>query len=172
MDKIQATLVLEILGKPAEHIKTALAGLVDKLGEEKGVKILDKKVHEPTQVKESTELFTTFAEVSAEFDELANCFGILFAYMPSHIEITSPANLSLSNIDFNDLCNKLLVRLHDYDAITKKFIYERNFLLTKLREKAPELFKKPGPEIKQAEPVEEEEKNRSEKKKSSQKAKK
>ena len=79
MDKIKATLVLEILGKPAEHIKSALVSLVEKLGTEKGVRVIDKTIHEPLPVKESKEIFTTFAEVSAEFDSLSNYFGILFA---------------------------------------------------------------------------------------------
>ena len=170
MDKIKATLILEILGKPADHIKNALTSLIEKLGQEPGVKIFDKQVHEPAPVPQSAEIFTTFAEVSLEFDSLAKCFGILFAYMPSHIEINSPANLALTSIDFNDLCNKLLARLHDYDAITKKFIYERNFLLNKLHEKAPELFKKAKTEAQQDAPVSEESKEKPNKKKTSKKS--
>jgi len=173
MDKIQAALILEILGKPADHVKNALVGLVDKLEGEKGVKILDKQIHEPAPVQESKEIFTTFAEVSVEFDSLVNCFGILFAYMPSHIEIISPTSFTLSNTDFNDLSNKLLARLHDYDAITKKFVYERNFLLGKLHEKAPELFKKKeSPDKPQETPAPEETNVKQEKKKSSKKSKK
>lgn len=141
MDKIKATLVLEILGKPAEHIKSALVSLIEKLGAEQGVAVIEKTIHEPSLVKDSKEIFTAFAEVSVEFNALENYFGILFAYMPSHVEITSPLNFSISNTDFNELGNKLLARLHDYDAITKKFVYERNFLLNKLREVAPNLFK-------------------------------
>ncbi len=140
--EIKADLVLEILGRPAEHIKNALISLVEKLGTEKGVKINDKKIHEPTQIKEANDLYTTFAEVSVELDSLENYFGIIFAYMPSHIEIISPTKIELSNADFNELGNKLLARLHDYDALTKKFVHERNFLVNKLKEVAPQLFKK------------------------------
>ncbi len=142
MDKLQATMVLEILGRPAEHIKNALSSLVERLGSEKGVKVTEKMIHEPVDVKESKDLYTTFAEVSVELDSLANYFGILFAYMPAHIEIIYPTNFKLSNAEFNELGNKLLARLHEYDAITKKSIYERNFVMKKLKEIAPNLFKK------------------------------
>ncbi len=140
MGEIKATLVLEILGRPAEHLKNALTELIDKLGAEKGIKILDKTVHEPAAVKEGKDLFTSFAEVSVEFETLENYFGTIFAYMPAHIEINSPSKFPLSNAELNEFGNKLLARLHDYDAITKKFIFERNFLINKLKESAPELF--------------------------------
>jgi len=141
MEKIRATMIFEILGRPAEHIKTALASLVDKIGAEKGIKVIEKTIHEPTEVKESKDLYTTFAEVSVEFDSLANYFGTIFTYMPANIEIISPVKFDISNLDLNELGNKLIARLHEYDSITKKFIYERNFLLKKLNEVAPHLFK-------------------------------
>ena len=142
MDKIKADLVFEILGRPAEHIKTALSGVIDKLGTEKGVKVNNKKIHEPTEVRESKDLYTTFAEVSIEFDAIENLFGIIFAYMPAHVEIISPANFEITNLNLNELSNTILMRLHNYDAITKKLIYEKDFLVNKLREVAPQLFKK------------------------------
>lgn len=142
MEKIQATLVLEILGRPAEHIKSALSTLVERMSSEKGVKVTEKIIHEPTEVKDTKDLYTAFAEVTVEFDAVANYFGVLFAYMPSHIEIISPEKIELINIDLNELGNKLLARLHDYDALTKKAMYERDFLLGKLKEVAPEVFKK------------------------------
>ena len=143
MDKIKADLVFEILGRPAEHIKNALGLVIDKLGAEKGVKVNDKKIHETTEVKESKDLYTTFAEVSVEFDSIENLFGIIFAYMPAHVEIISPANFEITNLNLNELSNTILMRLHNYDAITKKLIYEKDFLVNKLREVAPQLFKNP-----------------------------
>lgn len=142
MEKISATLVLEILGRPAEHIKQALSGLVDKLGSEKGIKVTEKTLHEPVEIAESKDLFTTFAEVSVEFDSLENYFGIIFVYMPAHVEIISPTNFTITNAELNELGNKILARLHDYDAITKKILYEKNFILGKLKEVAPYMFKK------------------------------
>src|SRR3989344_6553758 len=144
MDNIRADMVFEILGRPAEHLKLALSQLIEKLCSEKGMKILNKTVHEPVEVKETKNLYTTFAEVSLECDLIENFMNIIFNYMPAHIEIISPTNLSLSNLHMNELSNKMLARLHNYDAITKKFIYERDFLLHKMKDIAPELFKEVG----------------------------
>lgn len=143
MEDLLVNIVIEILGRPKEHIKEALQSLVLRLGEEKGIKILDKTIHEPIPVKDTKDLFTTFAEVSLSLDSITNYFGVLFGYMPSHIELVNPEKLSLTNFDLNELGNKLVQRLHDYDAITKNVLVEKDMLLKKLQEVAPHLFQKP-----------------------------
>jgi len=143
MEKIHASLVLEILGRPKEHVKEALNTLVIKMGSDKGVKLLNKSYHEPVPVEDSKDLFTAFAEVTVELDTLANYIGIIFAYMPSHIEIIKPENLSVNKAELNELANVLAQRLHNYDAVTKQMIAERDTVLKKLYEIAPHLFKQP-----------------------------
>jgi hypothetical protein len=141
-DKIQANMILEIMGRPPEHLKEALNTLVVKLGSEKGVEILTKNYHEPKKIEDSEDLFTAFAELLIEFDELGNFFGVIFAYMPAHIEIIKPESIKLANSDLNDTGNTLIQRLHSYDAIAKKMIHEREFLLNQLKTLDPELYKK------------------------------
>jgi len=142
MENIQANLILEILGRPVEHIKQALTELTENLEKEKGVKVVNKKLHEPVPIKEAQSLFTAFAEIEAEFETIESYLGVLFAYMPAHTEIIQPEKLPLSNTDLNELANTVLVRLHNYDAVTKKVLNERLFLIEKIKEEAPELFKK------------------------------
>ena len=141
MEKIQAGLVLEILGRPSEHVTSSLNSLIEKLGAEKGVKVTNKTVHEPHLVENSKDLFTTFAEIEAEFDSIANLLGIMFAYMPSNVEIAYPEKIAISNIDLSELTNTLMQRLHNYDSIAKQMISENSFLTQKLKEHAPHLFK-------------------------------
>lgn len=143
MRKIKANLVFEILGRPKEHIKEALTTLVMKIGSDKGVKIIEKQIHEPVEVKEAQNLFTTFAEVSFEFDSTAVLLGVAMAYMPAHIEVVEPETLELTNTELNELSNALVQRMHNYDAIVKKALMDRNILESKLKEVAPHLFKKP-----------------------------
>jgi len=141
MEKIQARVVLEILGRPPEHLTHSLNMLISKLEKEPGIKILEKKIHNPVQVKDSEDLYTSFSELILEMDSIDNYFGIMFAYMPSNIELIYPESLTFKNESFSILGNKLVARLHDYDALAKKMINERAFLLKKLREIAPGLFK-------------------------------
>jgi hypothetical protein len=142
MEKLHANMVLEILGKPKENVVEALNTLVVKMGAEKGVKTLEKKYHDPIPAVDSNDMFTSFAEVSMEFDSVNNFFGICFAYMPSHVELVNPEKIILTNSDLNDMGNKLVSRLHEYDSITKKALIERDFMAKELNKVAPEFFKK------------------------------
>jgi len=142
MEKLQVHIVLEILGRPPENVKEALNTIVVRLGSEKGVKVLEKKYHDPVAVEGAKDLYTAFAEVSLELDSLDNYFGIMFAYMPSNIELVHPEEIVLTNHDLNQLAGKLTQRLHDYDAITKKMIFERDIVAQKLKQVAPHLFDK------------------------------
>lgn len=140
-EKLEVIMILELLGRPPEHLEEGLKTLVTKLSSEKGIKIKEKVFHPPTPIKDSKDLFTAFAEITAEFNELGNFFGIIFAYMPSHIELIKPESIKLSNSDLNDTGNKLIQRLHSYDAIVKNTLNERDFLLEKLKDAAPEIYK-------------------------------
>jgi len=128
MDKIHTAFILEILGRPEDHVKQALNDLVKKLGEEEGVNVLREQFFDPRKVEDSKDLFTAFVEIEAEMDSLDKYFGVLFAYMPSNVEIISPEKLSVSNLEFNEVGTRLMHRLHEYDAIAKKHIVrERNY---------------------------------------------
>ena len=140
-EPLQVNIVIEILGRPKENIINAMDLLIDRLSKEKGIKILNKKIHDPISV-ENSNLYTSFTEISLELEGISNFFGVLFAYMPSHIEIVSPENISLSNTFLNEIGNVLVQRLHNYDAITKKVVYEKQMILEKIKEKTEELSKK------------------------------
>ncbi|HOW37189.1 MAG TPA: hypothetical protein PLK34_02990, partial [Candidatus Pacearchaeota archaeon] len=49
--EIDALLILEVLGRPKEHIVSALTGLIDQLAKERGVKVLNRNVREPRELK-------------------------------------------------------------------------------------------------------------------------
>jgi hypothetical protein len=97
--QIHVILMLEILGKPADYIKEALVHIVEKLGAEKNIKLLDKRVAEPKQI-ENQDAFTSFAEIELETD-IETLMVLIFNYMPSHIEIITPESITMKNTDLN-----------------------------------------------------------------------
>lgn len=142
MEKLKVSIVLEILGRPADHVNESLKQLVEKLRTEKGVKVTNHKFYEAAPIENSNEMFSAFTEIDAEFDSISNYFGIIFAYMPSHIEIINPEKIIMSNIDLGNVGNILLSRLHNYDAIAKRFLVDTNFIMEKMKEFSPETHKK------------------------------
>jgi len=136
METINARLIIEIMGRPPEHVSQALQEIVKKLEGEKGVVIKGYTIHKPVPVKDAKQLFTSFAEVEVEFDSVGACFWICFAYMPSNIEIISPQSLKIANTDLNSLLGGLVDRLHRYDAVAKTLVAQRDALEKKLTERA------------------------------------
>ncbi len=134
MERIEARMIIEIMGRPVEHVVDALNQLIDKLGKEQGVTLRERKVREPVAVKEAKDLFTTFAEIDVEFDSVITCFRIVFTYLPAHIEISAPEHLKLKNDDISTIANAIAARMHDYDAIAKRLVSEREILVNRLKE--------------------------------------
>lgn len=153
-EKIRASFILEILGRPKEHLENSLKGIVEKLGNENGVNIIESKLHEPKLLKEplregseeikekikksgmtiENELFTTFAEIETELDDLNALMVIAFNYMPSNIEITHPEKFLLKNADIGSILTNTILRLHRYDELVKKISVDKSILEDKLRE--------------------------------------
>lgn len=142
MEKIQAIMIIEILGKPKEHVKEAIQTIVTKIGSEKGVNLLNKTYHDPVKAENSKTMFTTFAELELEFDTIENYLGIMFAYLPSHTEIIYPEKIQITNSDLMDMGNKIIQRVHNYDAVVKNTLAERQNLLKMIQKEAPKLMKK------------------------------
>jgi hypothetical protein len=171
--KLQVNLIFEIMGRPPEHVKQSLTNLVMKIASDKGVKLIGKEIHEPVKIENSKDLFSSFAEVSLELDSIANYLQIIFNYMPAHIELVRPEEITFTNRDLNEMANALAQKMHQYDAIAKNSMIEKDILMKKLYEVAPHLFKKPDgsvPDINRV--VEKAKEDKKESKKSGKKGKK
>ncbi len=169
MEPLTVHAILEVLGRPAENVTDALKIIVDKMKAEKELKLISHKIHEPVPVKDSDNLFTSFVEVELELPSLNHLFSFLFVYMPANIEISYPENLTLSNQDLNQMTNQLMHRMHQYDAIAKNALSEKDFVMKKLYEVAPHLFKKKDEQV---QPTQEVNSNKKESKKVKSKKKK
>ena len=139
---LNMNIIFEVLGKPAEHVEKALEMLLEKLGKEKNLEIIEKKVHKAKLIEKTKNVFTSFAEVEVVILNLPRIIEIIFDYMPSSVEIIEPTILNLKNEDANALLNDLAIRLHQYDAFSKKLRLEREILIRKLSEFSKELNKK------------------------------
>ncbi|MSS74199.1 hypothetical protein EXS72_00990 [Candidatus Pacearchaeota archaeon] len=148
MSSIVAKFILEILGRPPEHLTSSLSELVTKLGTEKGTSIVSKELHKPKPVEKTDNLWTAFAEIEIKFDSLQHFFNTIIMYMPAHVEIVEPDSFKINSFEINELANFMISRLHNYDAITKKLMGEREILIGKLEHlrkggKMEDVFAKP-----------------------------
>ncbi|MCX8194034.1 MAG: hypothetical protein N3G19_01590 [Candidatus Pacearchaeota archaeon] len=141
---IRAVLIIQILGKPVDHIEKTLDLATDYLAKDGRAILIEKKVY-PAKLVEGTEnVFTTFTEVEILVSGISKLIELIFDYMPASVEILEPSSFSLKLEDANSILNDLAARIHHYDALLKKSRLELNVLVNKfkeLEEKAKEKFK-------------------------------
>ncbi|MBU2616718.1 MAG: hypothetical protein KKB79_01920 [Nanoarchaeota archaeon] len=155
--KIQAVFILDIIGKPAEHLVDSLHRIVEKIGREKGVSLTSKDVKEPALIKDQEEFYSTFAEIELEVDDISTLTNLVFKYMPAHLEILTPHLLAMTSNIFNDVLNELIRRLHGYDEISRVMQTEKQVLLKKIEELGGEVPKSVTPMMQLQQDVWEEE---------------
>lgn len=137
-NKIKAIMILEILGKPPEHLKNSLEKHIEKIKEEKGVDLIEKKIHDPRPTEKNKEIYTTFAEVEVEVAEILYLVRLMFKYMPSNIEIIEPETIALTNNGWSEVLSELVRKLHGYDEVARMLQNEKKILEKKLKEKSSE----------------------------------
>jgi hypothetical protein len=142
---ISVVIIVEVIGRPPEHLTETLNEIVKEIDAEKGVKVISKKINEPTLMKDQKDFYMNFVEIEAEIEEVLQLAILLFKYMPAHVEIVSPELIALTNNGWNDVLNELTRRLHGYDEIARIAQAEKTILEKKLREV---LEKKPSEEKK------------------------
>lgn len=148
--KVDAIMVIEVLGRPPEFLIETLEGIIKTMSEEPGVVVKETRIREPAPLKEKPDFFSSFVEVEVETDEILYLAILIFKYMPAHVEVISPQYVNLTNSGFNDIFNELARRLHGYEEVarvlqTEKMILE-NQLKTILGEKEGTLPKAPEAE--------------------------
>ncbi len=132
--EITATLIFDIIGTPPEHLTETLNNITNEIDKEKGVHVLSRKISEPVLMKEGDGLYTTFAEVEVQTQDISDVALLMFKYMPANVAVVSPGNLSLSNNKLTEILSEITRRLHSYEEIVRITQFEKNILEKKLRE--------------------------------------
>ena len=133
-ENIRAMLILDIIGRPPQHLVETLEKIIEEMGKEKGVVIKSKEIKEPTVMKDEKEFYTTFSEIEVEVEDILYLAVLMFKYMPAHVEVISPEKISLSNNGWSDILSELVRRLHSYDEIARVLQIEKQELLRKIQE--------------------------------------
>jgi len=131
---INAILIVEVIGRPPEHLKETLEEISKNIDNEKNVRVISKKINEPKLMKDQKEFYSSFAEIEVQTDEIFDLVILMFKYMPAHIEIISPELLVLANTGWNEVLNEVARRLHGYDEIARVIQNEKIILEKKLRD--------------------------------------
>jgi len=123
--KVRFVTILEVLGKPKEHVEKAIKDYVKDIKENPDYLILKE---EYSDVKEQGKMWSVFVELEMVVKDVQEMFGFCFSYMPSSIEVLKPEKMEFSNLDVAGVLNDLQAKLHDLDSVAKKLRAENGFL--------------------------------------------
>ena len=142
--EVKAQIVIEMMGRPAEHVSEAMKNFIKKLGEEEKVKVIEKKVHAPKiveqkdqegkaiKIQDGKEIYSTFSEIVINTESIMDLIRIVFTYMPSHVEILHPSESKLKSFDLSAVLSEITKKMHQYDAIAKNALLQNQALANKL----------------------------------------
>ena len=165
-DKILCRAIVEVVGKPKEHVEKAINLVVEKSAEIKGLKIEKKDIAKTKSIKSESlsetekkiqektgEIFSSFTEIEFIADNLDVVASFCFDFLPSSLEIIEPENISSDIQDISKLMNDTLSRLHNADLAVKRLNLEnstlknnamlllRNMILVSLKSKEKDIEK-------------------------------
>jgi len=122
---IRCKIIIEILGKPKEHVEKTLKMYVDKIENDSGLIVLHSEFSDTI---EKEKLWTTFTELDIVVKGLPKLIAFCFDYMPSSVEISKPEEFIMKKSTVENLINDLQARLHQVDMIVKNQKNENEFL--------------------------------------------
>ncbi len=132
---IRCRVIIELAGKPKEHVEKTMKDYITQLKEEKGIVVLQEEIaalkemdtgaQEDEKIKE---LWTTFAEIEMMVEEFERLTAFCIMYMPSSVEIIEPEQMQVDSQQFTRFFNDLQARLHQLDMIAKQEKTEVQFL--------------------------------------------
>ena len=122
---IRCRTIVEILGKPKDHVEKTLSVYVEKIRQDPELIVLNTNF---SDAEEKDELWAAFVEIEMIAKGVSNLIGFCFDYMPSSIEILKPEEFSMKALTIQDFINDLQARLHAVDMVVKKQKNENDFL--------------------------------------------
>jgi hypothetical protein len=120
----QGHTILEVMGKPKEHVNETMQLLLKKAKETKELEVINSSIEEPEKVDDDSALYSGFLEMELKFLNLETVFGFIFDYMPTSIEISDPDRITMDLSTYNGFLSDFIGRIHEYDKIVKEKIGE------------------------------------------------
>ncbi len=122
---IRCRTIIEVLGKPKEHVEKAIKEYTEHIKEDSQLVVLKE---EYSDIQEQGKLCSKFVELDLVIKGTKKLISFCFEYMPSSLEVLKPEHLMLTNAELSGFLNDLQSRLHNVDMTVKQLKAENEFL--------------------------------------------
>ncbi|HLD33478.1 MAG TPA: hypothetical protein VJB66_02045 [Candidatus Nanoarchaeia archaeon] len=124
---LKCRIVIELMGKPKEHIEQTMQKYIEKIKTEEMISVLDVQLADATLIDTNAQeegqvkqMWTIFAELEMLMKEPKVLTTFCLNYMPASIEIIEPEEIVWTNQKTTMFFNDLQARLHQLDMIAKQ----------------------------------------------------
>ena len=122
---IRCRTIIEVLGKPKEHVEKSIKDYIEHIKQDSELVILNE---EYSELKEQGKLWSKFVELDLVVKGTQKLISFCFEYMPSSIEVAKPESLGMTSRELSSFLNDLQARLHNVDMVVKQLKAENDFL--------------------------------------------
>lgn len=122
--------IIEILGKPKEHVEQTIKKVIEELEKREEIKVVS---YEIAETKELENFFSTYAEAELKLRDMNGLIDFCFDFLPSNIEILEPENISLDSHIFAEYMNDLLAKLHQQSMVIRNLHAENLVMKGKIK---------------------------------------
>ncbi len=123
---IKARSVIEVMGQPEELVEKTLKKMEDNI--KKNFKLEESFTAEPK--KSGKKFYTSFIELTINYDNIQQLFEYMTYYTPTLIEIIEPYEIKISAGELENLSNNILGKIHEIDSKLKT-VHSTNKMLTR-----------------------------------------
>lgn len=116
-DSPRARVILEVMGKPKQHVASSLKEYIQKIEKDESYQISDLTTKPPKKIE--GDMFSSFSEFTLQTKTLPGIFNFCMDYMPASIEIEQPQRIPLTRDQLSDLANDFIAHLHNVDLVLK-----------------------------------------------------
>ena len=122
---IRCRTIIEVLGKPKEHVEKAISEYIEHIKKDSELVVLAENY---SGAEEQGKLWSKFVELDLVVKGTSKLITFCFEYMPSSLEVLKPEHIILTNPEISNFLNDLQARLHNVDMIVKQSKAENDFL--------------------------------------------
>ncbi len=125
---IRTKMLVELVGKPKEHVEATLKQYLEHIKKNKDIDILEADMGEAKELEDNKGFFVSFIEIEMLARNIPTMIAFCFDYMPSSIEIIEPKELKMKDKEITDIMNDLQGKLHKMDMAAKQINSENQIL--------------------------------------------
>ena len=129
---ITVRIIIEIMGKPKDHVVETLQKMHEKLSEDDRFNVQSSDLATVRDVEGEDGYFSTYGEFELSVKNPSSLIELCFEYMPSNIEVLEPTQINFEYEDLSHLLSTVQSRLHQVDMVAKQVHGENKFLKTNM----------------------------------------